>query len=610
MISSNFPNTEPSLNLDFANSKKLDPRITFTRASAATYYDGKTMAKAEENFLLYSQEFETASWVKINSVVTANTQVAPNGTTTAETLTASSGSSMAVAVSQNVPDASILGTGNLITGSVFIKAGTHSFVNVTVSSNFGNRYFVVVVNLTGTPSIATTSQNGGNLTSSSLINAGNGWYRVVLTGTLTAGGTNNTLTVSLSSSAAPTYDIFGRDTWSPVGTETIHLWGAQLEQRSSATAYTPTTTQPITNYIPVLLSAPANVARFDHNPVTGESLGLLIEEQRANLLLYSNQKEAWASNSNTSPASLNDQGVGVDGTVSAWMLPFGATDFNQRNYTIPADSATYTWSVFVKALDQSAVVYFFVNGILGVQSSSATFTFATESFSGASNGTVTAVGNGWYRLTQRFTNNGAGTLFIMRIDANANSNGKVLFWGAQLEAGAFPTSYIKTEASQVTRSADAATMTGTNFSSWFSQAEGSFYTEWRGGLESGNQGYGRVLGYGATSNQAFISASNVRAQNRFSSWNGSSELVMGISVSPVTNFVRTAMAFTQVERVLASGSLTPVSSATGLGSERPSAVAIGGNLANTTNKLNGHVKRIAYWPKRLTNSQLQYLTAN
>jgi hypothetical protein len=51
----------------------------------------------------------------------------------------------------------------------------------------------------------------------------------------------------------------------------------------------------------------------------------------------------------------------------------------------------------------------------------------------------------------------------------------IYIWGAQLEAGAFPTSYIKTEASQVTRSADSASMTGTNFSEWYRQDEGTVY---------------------------------------------------------------------------------------------------------------------------------------
>jgi hypothetical protein len=47
----------------------------------------------------------------------------------------------------------------------------------------------------------------------------------------------------------------------------------------------------------------------------------------------------------------------------------------------------------------------------------------------------------------------------------------------QLEAGAFATSYIPTEATAVTRNADVATMTGTNFSDWFNASEGTFVAQ-------------------------------------------------------------------------------------------------------------------------------------
>jgi len=83
-ISQNFPALKPSLLLDFANTKKLDSRVTFARASEGRYYDGQTVAKAEENLLQYSQEFDNAYWTKSATTVTANATAAPDGTTTAE----------------------------------------------------------------------------------------------------------------------------------------------------------------------------------------------------------------------------------------------------------------------------------------------------------------------------------------------------------------------------------------------------------------------------------------------------------------------------------------------------------------------------------------------
>jgi hypothetical protein len=64
-----------------------------------------------------------------------------------------------------------------------------------------------------------------------------------------------------------------------------------------------------------------------------------------------------------------------------------------------------------------------------------------------------------------------------RNETYAGTNRQIYAWGAQVEAGAFATSYIPTVASQVTRSADSAVMTGTNFSSWYNASEGTFYCE-------------------------------------------------------------------------------------------------------------------------------------
>ena len=71
-----LPDIRPSLLLDFANSKTLDPRITFTRGSTATYWDGKTTAKAEENLFSKSQEFDHAYWNKARTDITANATTA------------------------------------------------------------------------------------------------------------------------------------------------------------------------------------------------------------------------------------------------------------------------------------------------------------------------------------------------------------------------------------------------------------------------------------------------------------------------------------------------------------------------------------------------------
>src|SRR5210317_7843 len=108
----------PSLNLDFANSKVLDPRITFTRGSNATYYDGYTSVKAEENLIGHSQNFNISYWNSTRSTIVDNAVTAPDGTTTASTYTETTDSStkqLYVALSGFV-------SGKKYTYSIFAKA--------------------------------------------------------------------------------------------------------------------------------------------------------------------------------------------------------------------------------------------------------------------------------------------------------------------------------------------------------------------------------------------------------------------------------------------------------------------------------------------------------
>jgi len=77
-----LPTSKPSLLLDFANSKTLDPRITFTRSSGAFYYDGSTNVKAEENMIINSEAF--GSWPTFGSNGTLTSGfTSPTGTSTA-----------------------------------------------------------------------------------------------------------------------------------------------------------------------------------------------------------------------------------------------------------------------------------------------------------------------------------------------------------------------------------------------------------------------------------------------------------------------------------------------------------------------------------------------
>jgi len=577
-IQEKFPSIRPSLNLDFANTKTLDPRVTFSRASTATYYDGKTVAKAEENLLLYSQEFDKAQWSKTGATITSDAAVAPDGTTTADALIETTAADLHVAfraaIQLNVS----------LTLSVWVKANGRTFALL------GNTDHAISVNLT-TGVASSTQGSPANIFS---VSAGNGWYRIGFTASFFGG---NTFSVYASQDG-----LFANRSYTGDGTSGIYIWGAQLEQRSSVTAYTPTTNQPITNYIPVLRTAAANVARFDHNPVTGESLGLLIEEQRTNLLRRSQEfisPSPWAIQGAT---VVNNATVALDGSQTAALLVANlGYVYNDNSASVLSQfitltgGTTYTWSIYAKAagVGSLAIRNNWTGGIT-IYNLTDELTTANKQF----------IGNGWYRCFVTYTPSSTSTNgFSWRpfvSGGTADGVGGVLLWGAQLEAGAFPTSYIKTEASQVTRSADAASMTGANFSSWFRADAGSIMSE--AYSFSGLVATPRVVSIQeatpTTLNQAVIGADVMRVRV-----NGSD---IGSFFTSQTISGKYTLAYSEGSNAGSKNGVVQSSSNAGL-PRNLVAMYIGQSSAMLAS-LNGHIRKIAYYPARLTNTQLQALT--
>lgn len=583
-IQEKFPSIKPSLNLDFANTKTLDPRVTFSRASTATYYDGKTVAKAEENLLIRSQEFDNAAWNKAASSVSANVATAPDGTTTADKIVESS-TNETHAIFQSVGN-----VGSVYTVSVYVKADGRNFVLI------GNTQHAVSVDLTtGVVSVAT-----GSFISTGSQDAGNGWWRVYFT-----------VTVALQQWIIYTSidGVFANRTYLGDGTSGVLVWGAQLEQRSSVTAYTATTTQPITNYVPVLRTAAANVARFDHNPVTGESLGLLIEEQRTNLLTYSEQFDnaAWTK---TDAAITANTVVAPNNTLSgAKFIPNSGLIGDLRRNIAYIAGTIYSVSLFFKAdgLDQIKLVLGF-GWVNTAADRTLTVSLVNKSVVSAGNAWVSGsvffvdYGNGWYRLQATTTSATTTTTSYISLQNAALGDGfsGVYIWGAQLEVGAFPTSYIKTEASQVTRSADAASMTGTNFSSWYRQDEGSVFVEW----ETKNFSTAFNITLEASSSNFIRPVENTNSWNI--TYGGTRQAGIAGTFATSGVFAKSAMAykFNDVAFVLNGGTAVTDTSA-----NIPDASSLNMSGGSAVGRLNGHIRKIAYYPQRLTNTQLQSLTS-
>ena len=556
-ISANFPNVFPSLELNFAQSQQLDPRVTFSRSTTAPYYDGKTSVLAEQNLVLYSQDFTNAAWAGLTSGVTVvgNNATAPDGTTTADTAT--------------------------FTGSSY----RYQFINTGVVTGVTYTFSVWISSLTGkdTIGIRLAGASTGSDNNFSLVSLTTTPTRISVTRTFTSSDTQ--IIIGLDNRTAV---VGGGQT-----TGDVIVWGAQLEQRSSVTAYNATTSSPITNYIPQLLTAPINQPRFDFNPTTGESLGLLIEQSSTNLLTYSEQFDnaTWskiAGGSAVVPIVTANQSIAPDGTLTADLVAFNCVGSTTADRSILQQAVTvtnavsHTISFWIQAADAVSIgkqLRVFSDGLTG---SSTIITIPSTrtrfSITGTSNTTSINVS---YETRGGYTTNTSANVFL---------------WGAQLEAGAFATSYIPTTSAQVTRASDNASMTGTNFSSWYNTAEGTFYSD----VASTNGTNSRAFSTddGSTSNQIVIGydTSRVRINNVD---------VGNFYVGIVITGKRTISY--AINQQAASNNGAVVSSTNNGTMPVLTNFRIGSSIA-LTGILNGAIKKIAYYPTRLTNAQLQALT--
>jgi hypothetical protein len=363
----------------------------------------------------------------------------------------------------------------------------------------------------------------------------------------------------------------------------------------------------------------ADLPRFDYDPITLVCKGLLIEESRSNSALQSQSftTSPWVSNIagyivtdnvETSPAN--------DTTAASVVVTSGVDAFNTNTLvqTTPSLAAgTYTYSVFVK--DKSAGgIRLQPWTVSTANTASASFNLADGTIIAASStGTVTNVSatilnyqNGWYRISVTFTT-ASNAVLNLRQFARTSTGATFIgdgdkgyyIWGAQIEAGAFATSYIPTQASQVTRTADIVTMTGANFSDWYSAGAGgvvarvlpSTVSGTRPALQFDDATANEVITLrGNTTNpelvvvdggapQAQIDAGTIAANTAYNlgaAWdtdNCAAAVNGGVAVTDTTAIIPTV---TQVR----------------LGSDG-------------TNYLNGQIQTVRYWPQRIINAEVQ-----
>lgn len=267
------------------------------------------------------------------------------------------------------------------------------------------------------------------------------------------------------------------------GTPALDLFFSATKALDSRITFTRASTATFVNASGLVESAASGVARFTHDPVTLASLGLLVEESRTNLFLRSEEFSDAYWNKGNASVSANATTAPDGATTADKLVEDTATATHQLFRTVSVTSGqAYTFSLFIKPAGRSRIQFNLpFNFPASTQAVFDVSTGTVVSSTGGATASISAQANGFYRcvVTATATATSNGTLYLALVNTGTTTSytgdgsSGLFLWGAQVEAGAFATSYIPTTSATVTRAADVATMTGTNFSSWYNQSQGT-----------------------------------------------------------------------------------------------------------------------------------------
>jgi len=367
----------------------------------------------------------------------------------------------------------------------------------------------------------------------------------------------------------------------------------------------------------LMRTAGVNEPRFDHDPITGQSLGLLIEKSRSNLVAYSDAittSNLYAGVSSTLIQVTTTTPISGLVIATKVFLNIGANAGNSQNgfnfgtFSL-TNSTTYTQSIFVKASGSS--VFRLRSNVTG-QVFDIPIAGPTPTPTGTiTSCTVTPYPDGWSRISWTFTSTTStpgnrGDHWAMKPNVADGSSG-FLVTGAQVEEGAFATSYIPTVASTVTRSADNASMTGTNFSSWYNSTEGTLYAN-----AKSNGNTTQITGIAAINNSSSPTTNRVdlryhqggNSQNTFNGVGGGGSSIFRTSGFSLTNPKFVVSYASQNVNFCVNSSLISSRASAFVPSPLVNRLLIGNFDSGTSFYLNGTISRLTYYPIQLTNQQL------
>jgi len=429
---------QPVLDLNFAASQigsngAPDSRIDFSRGNNAWFVDSDGLVKkSPHNLLLQSEDFST-TWSPTRSNVTTDATTSPIGTLTADKLYLDSTSSTSHFAIQNVS----IGAGQKHTFSVYLKADDLTHAHVSLINNTSPYESIRIgIDLSDGSTGSLVVGNGATDGSFSVTDAGNGWYRVAVSGII--GSSATAWGVVYLAESTSTFIVATGD-----GSSGIFVWGAQLSQH---------TTLPVDNpYIKTEGSA-AYAARLDHDPSWFMSAA-----QEQNLLETTDLDDGTyyglGRSTIAEQSSVENPFGGTDGVYlhlesavggSSYIYAFSATNWQQYL----TEGKQYTLSIYAKQFSGQKLELRSPNNDFRNARFNVDTGVIEEQDSLLDDATIEDVGNGWFRCSITDTiATFSPTTWILAYLYNdlASPDYGLYYYGAQLEVGSTASIYHRTE---------------------------------------------------------------------------------------------------------------------------------------------------------------------
>ena len=224
----------PSLSIDNINIDNNSITAVASNIEQVSY------TSVTNNLILNSNIFSTSTWSNTGQTLSQNSAVAPDGTTTADTLAGNgddeNGSNTNKAFWR---DGAYTNVNTTYVLSIHAKPKDSNFLNISVRAD-GSNTAAAIFNV-GTGAVVHTKTFGTGMTAtSSIVSAGNGWYRCIIVVGVNSANSNRRVMVGTSSGNASDLTDFGYSSYQNGDSDSVYVWGIQLEEASVVTPFVET----------------------------------------------------------------------------------------------------------------------------------------------------------------------------------------------------------------------------------------------------------------------------------------------------------------------------------------------------------------------------------